>query len=212
MPSCEAYLLAHISRWGRNKVAEYRRWSHLSETSELLMCPLQAPAPWRHVLDTVAHKMMYAAAFLPPRSGGWGPCPRIEPHAAPAPRIAAPFPPLPPHKPSSSFEDHKVYGSCNPQPFCRGWGPYPRTVSWRDGFCSQRRSLCVECGRPSRYVFAITGERLCDKCEHASPKYALVTALEASQHYGLNSVAGLPSVLSCNARRVADAAARFSSL
>ncbi|KXZ44959.1 hypothetical protein GPECTOR_60g737 [Gonium pectorale] len=48
----------------------------------------------------------------------------------------------------------------------RGWGPFPRGVSWQAGFSSRRASLCVECGKPSRYVFALLGCRLCEGCEH----------------------------------------------
>ncbi|GLC33798.1 hypothetical protein PLESTM_000112500 [Pleodorina starrii] len=73
------------------------------------------------------------------------------------------------------------------QPRCEalGWSAFPRGTSWQAGFSSRRRTLCVECGSPSRYVFALLGCWLCEKCEHGSPRYGLVTALEAAKRYGV---------------------------
>lgn len=43
-----------------------------------------------------------------------------------------------------------------------GHAPFP----FQRGFSARQRSACRECGRPSRYVFALLGVRLCEKCEH----------------------------------------------
>lgn len=37
---------------------------------------------------------------------------------------------------------------------------------WCKAFAAQQRRLCVECGRPSRYVFKLLGLRMCTDCEH----------------------------------------------
>ncbi|GIL68696.1 hypothetical protein Vafri_21931 [Volvox africanus] len=90
------------------------------------------------------------------------------------------------------------------RPLCEalGWGCFPRGNSWQACFSSRRRMLCVECGAPSRYVFALLECRLCERCEHRSPKYGLVTALEAAERYGVPFTA-LASLLyheTCGAR------------
>ena len=37
-------------------------------------------------------------------------------------------------------------------------------------------SLCVECNKPTRYIYALTGRRLCEACEATSPHvYGLAT-------------------------------------
>ncbi|EFJ41558.1 hypothetical protein VOLCADRAFT_98468 [Volvox carteri f. nagariensis] len=55
-----------------------------------------------------------------------------------------------------------------------GWSGFPRGTSWQAGFSLRRRSLCVECGHPSRYVFALLGCRLCERCEHRVGRGAAV--------------------------------------
>lgn len=85
---------------------------------------------------------------------------------------------------------------------CRGWRDHAPRMSWRLGFCRRQRLLCVECGQPTRYVFQLLGCRLCDTCEQQSPKYALVTAREASGRFGMppSEIHKLQPVPSCNTR------------
>jgi hypothetical protein len=75
------------------------------------------------------------------------------------------------------------------QPLCeaRSWGPFKQVIvtanshaidmsderpdscvqgqSWHQGFCIEYSKLCVECRRPTRYIFKLFGCRLCEKCE-----------------------------------------------
>ncbi|PNH04701.1 hypothetical protein TSOC_009104 [Tetrabaena socialis] len=103
-----------------------------------------------------------------------------------------------------AFADEVWRGRCED----RGWGPFARGVSWQGGisegagFSATRSSLCVECLRPSRYVFALLSCRLCEACEHRSPRYGLVTALEAAERYGVpyDKLEGLPYHDACRTR------------
>lgn len=55
------------------------------------------------------------------------------------------------------------------------------SVSFFVTFCDKRRRLCVDCGQPTPYVHVLLNRRLCERCEAASPLYALVTAAQAGE-------------------------------
>ncbi|KAG2431766.1 hypothetical protein HXX76_009262 [Chlamydomonas incerta] len=84
----------------------------------------------------------------------------------------------------------------------RGWALQFRGMGWQECYTARRQTLCVECGEASRYVFLLLSCRLCEKCEHASPRYSLVTALEAAERYGVPYAAlgGVPYHEACNTR------------
>ena len=56
-----------------------------------------------------------------------------------------------------------------------------QSVSFYVTFCDKRRRLCVDCGQPTPYVHVLLNRRLCERCEAASPLYALVTAAQAGE-------------------------------
>eukprot|EP00252_Welwitschia_mirabilis_P006229 TRINITY_DN17035_c0_g1_i2.p1 TRINITY_DN17035_c0_g1~~TRINITY_DN17035_c0_g1_i2.p1 ORF type:complete len:385 (-),score=60.35 TRINITY_DN17035_c0_g1_i2:76-1230(-) len=63
--------------------------------------------------------------------------------------------------------------------------PWP---TWHCAFCYQQSIRCVECKEHTPYIFTLSPShvRLCERCEQASPKYALVTELEAKGVYLLD--------------------------
>eukprot|EP01023_Acetabularia_acetabulum_P047175 TRINITY_DN4956_c1_g1_i2.p1 TRINITY_DN4956_c1_g1~~TRINITY_DN4956_c1_g1_i2.p1 ORF type:complete len:426 (-),score=74.13 TRINITY_DN4956_c1_g1_i2:174-1355(-) len=69
----------------------------------------------------------------------------------------------------------------------KGWNQSAQTgLGCKKGFLDQRNKVCVECERRTDYIFAITKSRLCEKCEHQNPRYALATISEARDGYGLS--------------------------
>mmetsp|Transcript_13190 Transcript_13190/g.37172 ORF Transcript_13190/g.37172 Transcript_13190/m.37172 type:complete len:310 (-) Transcript_13190:13-942(-) len=61
--------------------------------------------------------------------------------------------------------------------------------SWKAAYLRNHAQLCTMCNAYTKYVFSMTGKRLCEDCEHAHPdKYSLVTVCEATQAYGLSMV------------------------
>ena len=71
----------------------------------------------------------------------------------------------------------------------RGWLPSSAPVSWRAQYLSLRGKLCRDCGVVSDYCFPLLGAsyRLCEKCEAADPRYALLTAAQAEDSFGLSA-------------------------
>lgn len=68
------------------------------------------------------------------------------------------------------------------------WGRLDQET-WKQAYKRQKAELCTCCQKRTKYLFAITGCRLCEACEHANPhRYSLVTACEATEHYGLSAV------------------------
>eukprot|EP01024_Parvocaulis_polyphysoides_P006221 TRINITY_DN11622_c0_g1_i2.p1 TRINITY_DN11622_c0_g1~~TRINITY_DN11622_c0_g1_i2.p1 ORF type:complete len:326 (+),score=47.86 TRINITY_DN11622_c0_g1_i2:145-1122(+) len=57
---------------------------------------------------------------------------------------------------------------------------------WKTGFLKYRKHVCVECECRTDYVFALLKCRVCEKCEHQNPRYALATLAEARDGYGLS--------------------------
>ncbi|KAI8475478.1 MAG: hypothetical protein J3K34DRAFT_50470 [Monoraphidium minutum] len=81
--------------------------------------------------------------------------------------------------------------------------PPPPPGAARAAYCARRRARCVECGEPSRHVFAPLGVRLCAGCEAANPtRYSLATELEAEERFGVPPAAleSLPSVFAMRRR------------
>jgi len=65
--------------------------------------------------------------------------------------------------------------------------PYP-WQTWHQAFCSKQNKRCIECKEHTPYVFTLLPFRvsLCERCEYTTPKYALVTELEARARYLLD--------------------------
>lgn len=59
-----------------------------------------------------------------------------------------------------AFSDEVWQARCE----AKQWEPIQG--SWQRGYSNRQRIACRECGRPSKYVFALLGCRLCEKCEH----------------------------------------------
>ncbi|GAX82899.1 hypothetical protein CEUSTIGMA_g10325.t1 [Chlamydomonas eustigma] len=78
----------------------------------------------------------------------------------------------------------------------RGWTL--EEPQWKN-FSSLQARCCVDCFKPSRYQFVLLGCRLCERCEHQSRRYALVTHAEAVESMGASEqvLESLPSVHSC---------------
>mmetsp|Transcript_40369 Transcript_40369/g.101554 ORF Transcript_40369/g.101554 Transcript_40369/m.101554 type:complete len:316 (-) Transcript_40369:187-1134(-) len=70
----------------------------------------------------------------------------------------------------------------------RSWRRRSEEETWKQAYRRLQGELCTCCRKPTKYIFTILGCRLCEACEHANPhKYSLVTACEASEHYGLTA-------------------------
>eukprot|EP01025_Chloroclados_australasicus_P056907 TRINITY_DN7083_c1_g1_i1.p2 TRINITY_DN7083_c1_g1~~TRINITY_DN7083_c1_g1_i1.p2 ORF type:complete len:417 (-),score=62.90 TRINITY_DN7083_c1_g1_i1:382-1632(-) len=77
----------------------------------------------------------------------------------------------------------------------KGWDEIiDSSEGWKQGFLEYHKSVCVECERKTNYVFALLNCRLCEKCEHQNPRYALATLAEARDGYGLSNaeLRGMP--------------------
>lgn len=66
--------------------------------------------------------------------------------------------------------------------------PLPPGLAYRAFFLSQVRShRCVHCWVPCRYRHELLQKRICEDCEHALPRYDLITRMEAVERYGLSA-------------------------
>ena len=79
-----------------------------------------------------------------------------------------------------------------PQPLleARGWLPAAAPATgWRRLYLHLRGRLCRDCRAPSDYVFPLLSDsyRLCERCEAAGPRYALLTAAQAVEGFGLSA-------------------------
>lgn len=89
------------------------------------------------------------------------------------------------YSPGGGLRHHKRYNN-NPNKG-REPPPYP-WQTWHQAFCSKQNIRCVECKEHTPYVFTLLPSRvrLCERCEYTTPKYALVTELEARARYLLD--------------------------
>jgi len=97
----------------------------------------------------------------------------------------------------SSVAFDPEFALAQPLVVARGWLPTTAPVSWRAQYLSLRGKLCRDCGVVSDYCFPLLGAsyRLCEKCEAADPRYALLTAAQAEESFGLSAeqLSTLPS-------------------
>jgi len=65
--------------------------------------------------------------------------------------------------------------------------PYPWQM-WHQAFYSKQNKRCIKCKEHTPYIFTLLPFRvsLCERCEYTTPKYALVTELEARVRYLLD--------------------------